>query len=444
VRVGITPIVVLLLLTLLLSPLAAMREASAASFEDYPGQYKVVTSFDSTASEGTPYGNWSYTPSVFNGTATNSSRTFGSPNIEGLAAVQLSFNVAPTYSAGDWLQYEFSSNLSRNLLQVHTPVIAYRGNHSNYVYAAVRAWACNATGTVLSFQSYDLSLDDQWYSIVFDHLYHPDAVRYNVTLRLGTIVWDKGVGDFGYGNVSLDLMYAQSPPCYVRFSFFNEYSGLGLESEILIPEVYYDGDWKRVWNNEIVIAAGEWIAYRIRDYFDRTVDLVTYYELDETIEYIDISVPLVEVHISQPDWYNSTLPPEWQITYLPNGNSIAATGWSIELLAGWYTFSWSDDGFRSNGSVDQYVEGNASAGSAYAMFDFSLALSPTYEGEGSTFDGSLIPDLSFLSWDGLKELAVTIYESWEFKLFSIVGVAGSMIILGYRSKKAAEEEGIIQ
>jgi hypothetical protein len=408
--------------------------AEAADVAEYPGKFKVISSLDSYSSEHTAYGNFTYTPAVY----ADSNRTFGSPKMEGLGAAQLSFAWPTGEYGGDRLLYNFVTNGSNSLYKVHTISFAFRGNQSGYVMAGILADAKNATGVVVNTVSRDLPLDGNWYQVVLENLFHPSASYYELTIDLGTISIGRHVGAYGSGNLTIDYTTAISPPCAVRFSFFNLYSGLGLNSEILIPEVFYEGQWTRVWNNEIVIAAGETIAYRVHDYFDRTIEFVPYLVLDDTTVYLDVTVPLVTVYVSKPDFYNSTLPPEWTITYLTNGNSIAATGWELELIAGWYHFAWDTTEIVENGSRDVYIDGNASAARAYAMTDFSMVMNPTYSGKAGFAGDWVLP--SFLTWDGFWKLVEAMYNSKEFKLASVAGVAVAIALYAYRLKQAAEDK----
>ncbi len=437
-RDGGIPILLIFLCTLLLLSAAVplLTHEAGAETEEYPGKHKVISHLDSYAGEETKYGNWTWEGSS-NPTVYSANRSFGSPTIEGSAA-QLSFQVNSGYNSLSYAQYQFLSNSSRHPLQYHTFNFYYRGNYSEYVKAAALGQALNDSGSTINTQYMSLELDDEWHLASFDSLYTEEAAQYRITVRLGTMHFFSSSGSTGAGNLSIDLNYALSPPCDVRFSFYNQYSGLGLNSEILIPEVYHDGEWTRVWDNEIIIAAGEEIGYRITDYFDRTIE-VGWITLNDTVKYLDIPVPLVDVYISKPDFYNSTLPPEWELTYMPNGNSIEVTGWHIELLAGWYDFAWPDDGIRKNGSVEKNVQGNNTTGSAHTMMDFSLSMEPTYRGKGAVGD-QVLPSL--LDWQGFRDLIVAMYDSWEFKAISVLGIGIAFFFYAYRARKFAEEEDL--
>jgi len=409
------------------------RGAEAADVTEYPGKFKVISSLDSYSNEHRTYGNWTFTPAEY----ADSNRSFGDPKMEGLGAAQLSFSWPAGIYGGDRLFYTFVSNESNSLYKVHTISFAFRGNCSGFVMAGIQASAKNSTGAVLNTVAKDLPLDGNWYQVVLENLFHPSATHYELTIDLGTISIGRHAGTCGSGNLTIDYVTAVSPPCAVRFSFFNLYSGLGLNSEILIPEVFYDGRWTRIWNNEIVIAAGETIAYRVHDYFDRTIEFVPDLVLDDTTVYLDVTVPLVTVYVSKPDFYNSTLPPEWTITYLTNGNSIAATGWELELIAGWYHFAWGTNEIVENGTRDVYIDGNASAARAYALTDFGMVMNPTYSGRAGFAGDWVLP--SFLTWDGFWKLVEAMYNSKEFKLASVAGVAVAIALYAYRLKQAAEE-----
>ena len=406
---------------------------------DYPGKTLVITEMEDAFQENTTYGDWTLSANSTSGPGIIAYRTFLYPGALGSTYASVCYlhdsDASPHVTR---MTYAFQGNVSgERAYRLHTLSLYYRLNTTNE--SAVDAWVItehlDGNGTLLSVDE-DLVLDlaSAW-TYLEREIHDPGAEQ----VRVSFVMIVTGEADVW---LRIDHVCCIAPPCSVRFSFYNYYTGLGLISELLIPEVWHNGTWYRVWNNEVEIAAGESISYRVTDYFDQVVTWTPSLHLNGTIIYLDIPVKLVKVHIAKPDWWTSNLPPEWQLTYMPSGVSVAATGWEVELIAGWYRFSWDDQKVTNsisqltgddeeliveNGTVDQHIEGSLPHSRAYTMSDFFLSLQPTIAGNVSI--GTVI-EPSLTSWEGLMEVAKQALSLFESSLlFKVLLVVGALFTL---------------
>ena len=415
----------LLTAAILLEGVIALPAPAAAIQPDaYPGKTKAITDFESDSTINSTYGSWTLTP--WGGSVGDIlTHCLGAPAYNGSKAMQLNaYNSVPPGVRGfvGW-QYEWSSDLSIPALRLQTISFRYRldtQDPGNWTTTAdIYGWTEDANGTDLKTMEFSMVPDASWHEALLDDIYVNGSVSVHFWILFGRV-------DRGWVNVSLDHVIAESQPSNIRFSFFNSYTGLGLNSEILVPSIVWNGQAIRVWNNEVTVAAGETVAYAVTDYFGRLLT-AGFLFLEPGDFYIDVPVPLVNVFISRPQWYNSSLPPEWDITCLQNGQSVHAEGWELQLIAGWYRFEWPQTQTSAAGKLDLSVQGNVSARSSYSMQDFSLVLQPSYtsSGGGKTIDPSkwMINTTAFL--DLFAELGST---SW-FK--AAIFVVGAVTVIGF-------------
>lgn len=306
----------------------------------------------------------------------------------------------------------------------------------------------------------EMSSDGQWHTASFTPYISDDT---NPDFYILMDVFQRYDTDHPYHSCNgtmtlhLDNMVAYAPACDVRFSFYNAYTGIGLDSNELIIQVWYDGVWTRVWNNEYRIAAGEHIGYKVTDYFGQTIAFVPDLALNHTAVYVDLPVKLVKVHITKPTWYTTDLPPTWWLTYSATGTEIPVEGWDLELIAGFYSFRWDamtvdkgsdplddqDDLVVEEGSIGQYIDGNLSTGQSFTVSDFYLSMKPTYRSEATNGTINIIP--SFQTWDGLaelvKQLVTEVTSNWTFRAITMtMGIGGLITFVSaqiYKGKRKA-------
>jgi hypothetical protein len=368
---------------------------------------------------------------------------------------------------GAWAFYDFDFNATIPALRHYTVEFDYKisvtGNASA---ASADLFRRTYIDTPLNLESMakreSLLADNQWHTwtgTFYDTSGTSDwkyQMRFWFSFTGGSNAWAQTYGSTGSIQLHLDNMRFTAPECKVRFSYYNAFTGLGLQSDLLIPEVWHDGTWTRLWGNEYSMAAGEMVAYRVSDYFGQTIAFVPELWLDDTAVYVDLPVKLVKVHITKPTWYTTDLPPSWWLTYSATGTEIPVEGWDLELIAGFYSFRWdemtvskgsdaldeSDDLVVQNGTIGQYIDGNLTTGQSFTVSDFYLSMQPTYRSEtNSTM--SIIP--SFYSWDGLIEAFNQLYDEISgnpiYKSVTLVmGIAGAITFVTtfyYKGKKQA-------
>lgn len=457
-----TPFVALAL-ALLLLPALPGADAYEQSTEiwDYPGMEKAVMDYE----DGSLQSEWGYwgppvngeNSSIFSEILDDENQWGGAK--QGQKFHLISFRQDATYDwqAGGKITFHTTAV---NMLQLKTLTLQTavsfgdteisHVNGEAWVYYTGRSF--DASGSVLEQQRHEFRTErgdkdhiyTGWQEMVFDDLYHPQAVRYSIEIAMGFDVTDPGEY---YLNIQVDDIRGYSPPSDVRFSYFNEYTGLGLQSELLIPEINYDGEWHRVYDGHMVFGAGEYISYRIRDYFGQVINQSAAFILADSTVYVDIPVKMVKVQIAKPDWWTSDLPPEWQLMYEPTGKQITVSGWELEMLAGWYNFAWhtqkvtnsannitdtDDESVVAAGNVTTYIDGNITAARSHSLQNFFLTMEPTYSGTVNQ-GGFVLPSLD--SWEGIYQalnvLFTQIMQSTEYKavmvmggLFSVVGIVG--------------------
>lgn len=454
---------------LLALPSAPSRAALPGPSESYLGQYKVLSDLDSAATQNTSWGFW-----LLNRTGPwdplTTGLTFfphlGSLNgshaaVSGAGCASFGGTVSGSSSVAD-ISYAFCSLQDPMCMQ--SVSVWYRMqclwseaggsvHPGGPVYTSLFAFAYDSSGHVLrtlsqafpairSWEEYATAGD--WRQATFD-IYTAGAAR--VVVGAEMIVDDLSLYP-GVAGVScqaeLDLLSAESPASSVHFSYFNSYSGLGLQSALLVPSVTWHGGTYRVGafgglESTIGVAVGETIGYNITDYFGRTLATGSLI-VNSTTVFVDVPVPLVTVYIGRPDWYNSSLPPEWDIECLPTGVSAHASGWSLELIAGWYTFRWGEEGGAQAGDVDLYIDGNASQGSSLSMQDFSLVMEPTWSASGR--DGGVLPDGWSVNttalWDAINEVAATPEVRAILFVIMVAGAAVTVYGLARRARKRME------
>jgi hypothetical protein len=135
------------------------------------------------------------------------------------------------------------------------------------------------------------------------------------------------------------------------------------------------------------------------------------------------------------------LPPEWDITYLPSGQILHAVGWELEVIAGWYQLTWPGNDAMAAGTLDLYVEGNATHRNSYSLLDFGLVLEPTWS--VSSNSNSLLAGGGFTlgnvsGWfQDLLDTASYVHEAQWFKLISVAGVAVMIAGWAWAAKRKA-------
>jgi len=453
--------------------LAGTSTAEDANPTDYTAKTVMASGFEVT--EHSFYGTWQGTPvySSPSGSATLATtydiddKTQGNASRDLVLSWNDAISVLYTYSlitSADvpslrhyTVQFDYkiemtgnTDNISVDLWrssQVYTPlVLIYSQSSESLLSSGAGSWH-TWTGSLYDTQ----------------HANDEGGINYNLAFQLkmnsGVIPKDGSV------ELHIDNVRFIAPQCDVRFTYYNAYTGLGLESDLLITQVWHDGVWQRVWNNEYVIAAGEQVAYMVTDYFGQTVAMSKAFYLNDTAVYIDLPVPLVKVHITKPAWYDTSLPPTWYLTYTSTGVEIPVEGWDLELIAGLYSFRWdgmvvstgndtmdeSDDLVVQAGSISQYIDGNLSSGQSFTVCDFYLSMKPTYTAT-SNETMAILPSL--YSWDGLAKFANEFVDeiygnTWYKSIMLTIGIAGVITWAGAawtKGKKAAakaakEKEG---
>jgi hypothetical protein len=287
-------------------------------------------------------------------------------------------------------------------------------------------------------------MDLFWHECDFTGLNALGAMHMQLSISMSSLNTEPGF-------FNLDDFTATSPVSQVRFSFFNYYSGLGVTSDLLIPELNYQGTWYRVWNNEIDVAQGEIVGWQVTDYFGQTVAMSNAITLTNDTVYIDVPVKLVTVHISRPQWWTSDLPPEWFLTYLPSGKELTTTGWDLEIIAGWYSFGWPEQQVNppvgngtegaatavryvvQNGTMQEQIDGNMSSASSFSMQNFFLSMKPTLSQGYAYTNSTMLPENTW-SFAGIYNWIVDVYTvvngSTEYKvMFWIICLAGAAITI---------------
>jgi hypothetical protein len=444
----------ILIICAVIPPLGSDAKASVSVGDAYYGQNKLLNDFESSADESNAWGDWTLAvqPGHPELNVVQIWIPYSVPH--GNKAVHISSSVSG-FTSQCTAYYRWDSNLAVDPLRIYEitmyyyPWFDFHGydhwydwlNNTN-IDIKVIARAYDVNGTVISeiqrthgvaYYDYNVLKLNQWTALTFNDLYANGAVAYSIIWQW----WFNGDGNFA---LSLDWMTAESPASDIRFSYFNIYTGLGLISELLVPTVWWQGMPVRVWNNEIQVAVGENITYQISDYFGQVLSTGAVF-LSSTIVFIDISVPLVKVQISRPEWYNSMLPPEWDITYLPSGQILHAVGWELEVIAGWYQLTWPGNDAMAAGTLDLYVEGNATHRNSYSLLDFGLVLEPTWS--VSSNSNSLLAGGGFTlgnvsGWfQDLLDTASYVHEAQWFKLISVAGVAVMIAGWAWAAKRKA-------
>ncbi|WP_026068952.1 hypothetical protein [Methanomassiliicoccus luminyensis] len=417
------------------STLAAVPSASAWVLEepppsiDYPGKYKMLCPFDFT--DATEYGvGQEYDPHQL------MSREYVTGiQMQGEAALRVSVDFGGTNKSA---VYRWSVDPSLSPYAIDRVMLAYAGEPSLpflgestshfFLSMVVR----DKDHQIIRNITQMLAIDHHWHYLEFLNLARLGGSHYSLEL------WYIGGEELGGGRIYLDDLRAVAPPCDVKFSFFNQYTGIGLTGETLIPEVFHNGKWERVWNNEITIAAGEVIDYRVKDYFGQIISWVQGVKLDSTVKYIDIQVPLVKVQIAKPANYTMDYPPEWQVMALATGKAIQVQGWELELLAGQYRFGWGDmattadqDEIIRNGTVEINVYGSDSLASSNAVIDLSHSMTTISRTADNDTSFQLRTEVSPLDEfiGTMAGAAEKIQGSQAFRVLLALAMVGS--VLGY-------------
>lgn len=428
----------LLLVAVMLVPaLLVLPTPAEAADLSYPGAEKIISSFDSASDDLTDHGYFDHANAGGNWTVTN-----GQPCLEGTGAKQISGEGA--------LLFRFTPYATTNPLMFQHISFKYRSSET-----FLRASLSNPDN-IYQVTIAPMETDGQWHTL-------------ELTMPAGWTDFRFGISIYTIpsglpAQVSLDDFRAYSDPCSMRFSFFNEYTGLGVDSDLLIPEVWHDGSWDRIWRNEITIAQGELVAYRVTDYYGQVLTASPSFVLNGPTFYIDQPVKLVKVHIVKPAYWDASYPPEWTVSYLPTGRELKTTGWELEVIAGWYRLSWvkqvvgqqpatvanttpaqSDtpsDIYVETGTADFDISGNATTHQGYTILGLTLSMSPTMSSTSGGNAGIILGG-DLISWSGLQatftQVADAFIRSAEYKMIMIVGclftLAGIVAWLNSAKKK---------
>lgn len=426
----------LIVAILLLGSVPLATEVDASSIEEYPKKKVIINDFE--LNQASFYGDWvvGYDPAdvygrpeVVNGQIVDDTSSasltgyYSTDRTQGNFSRVWELSWTKAWSVRQYYAFYFDDyfgGLRFYDVQFDYKIIADVENHNNLTYS-VGLQTADPFGTKYK----DLVMDGAWHTMSISP-YHNDSVPTWFEFDLSVLQrYDPSDQSTRYCNgtiaLYLDNIVAYAPACDVRFSFYNAYTGIGLDRSELIIQVWYDGVWTRLWDNEFTIAAGEHIGYKVTDYFGQIVAFVPDLKLLHTTVYVDIPVKLVKVHITKPDWYSTDLPPTWYLTYTGTGKEIPVQGWELELIAGMYSFRWDemtvskgddpldpdDDLVIEEGSIGQYIDGNLSSGQSFTVTDFYLNMKPTYRSEGS---GTMHVIPSLYSWDGLVAAFDQFYE----------------------------------
>lgn len=258
---------------------------------------------------------------------------------------------------------------------------------------------------------------------------------------------DIGLSTVGHGDLYIDYFTVNSDQVDVRLRYWNLYTGLGYYAEKLLARYWTMGTWVDIWQNEFQAYKGDSVLVSVTDIFNRNV-WTGIVDINSTPQYVDILVPIVTVHIVKPDWYNDTVPWEWQITCLPYGPdgpagmALPAVGFEFECLAGWYSFSWLQSQMVDAGNQTVWIDGNISARRSFTITDLSLPINPEYEVQVNG-GGGQIWDLS--NFDDLVDMLAHLYDSNLVKAALLLGGIFSLF-MAYRElnklrKKALARQG---
>lgn len=459
----------LLATVMLLAPIAIIASSGPAEAADidYLGRRVQVTAWDGTEAGG--YGYWTFDDSGYDVSSVEAylRNSYTDESVQGNASMNLQYTCwGPGALADDVaLYYKFHTYPGVSISRLDSMSFYYKGDSvsNDNIRAVVQIYVNDSQGNVLRNMLTEIPLDAAWHKYTLERMNQPGAASIEIWFVL--VRYEMSLAD-GTAYLMIDDMTAESPMSQVRFSFFNEYTGLGQTSELLIPELWWDGVWYRVWNNEISVAQGELVAYRVTDYFDQVVTMSEMFMLRNATEYIDVPVKLVKVHIERPQWWTSDLPPEWYLTYLPSGKALTTSGWDIEVLAGWYSFRWPDqtvsppagngtagaaEGVRyivQNGSIDQQVEGNVSTASSFVMTDFFLQMSPTLQ-ETYDYGEGTVQEANLWSFGGLSKTIGVIVDAVQNELIykvliTVVGVVTIITVFWGWTHKAAVKAQLVR
>ena len=449
---------IILAILVLLSGLTIMVPGAEA--ETAPTYYDKMTvtacKFDYT--DASIYGDWIYPDVTHDPVGSNASLTKSydsSSKTEGDASMVLDLTWTNATHVHQYATFHCDNDIPG--LRHYLVSIDYKlstMSDSDIIYVQIYRWIGGGNSSI-SWEN--LIADGEWHTFTGTLFNGASDTFHNLEFYF---LAGSSTPSNGSIELALDNFKFTAPPCDVRFSFYNAYTGIGLDSDLLIPEFWYDGIWTRVWDNEFRIAAGETIGYRVTDYFGQVITWVPSYQLDETTEYLDISVKLVKVHIEKPTWYSSNLPPTWWLTYTATGEEIPVEGWDLELIAGWYSFRWDemtvdqgsdiasdeDDLIVEAGEIGQYIDGNLSTGQSFTLSNFYLSMTPTYRAESSS-NSTIIP-AGFLTWDGIWKLGCGIVDEITTNTFYksimlVLGIAGALTFFGqywYKGKKKAAQQ----
>lgn len=410
----------LLAALVLLSSLPVMASTATAESTN-PTEYaaKTVQGSDFDMTDHSFYGEWVSTgPRSVPWDRVNLTKSYDIyDKTEGSASRVITLNWSNASNC--WGTYEFQFNNSIPALRHYTVQFDYKiimSGNPDQISATVGLRSYTNQTIHLDYMTYgeDLLKTSKWTTWT-GNFYDGNHPGRQYDLELGLHMDAGAAQTTGMVELHIDNFRLIAPPTDVRFSYYNAYTGLGLQSELLVPEVWHDGTWSRVWDNEYTVAAGELNAYRVTDYFGQVIAHSPAFYLNDTAVYVDLPVKLVKVHITKPAWYTSDLPPSWYLTYSATGTEIPVEGWDLELIAGFYSFRWDtmlvdkgpdlldeqDDIVVREGSIGQYIDGNLTTGQSFTVSDFYLSMKPSYRSE-SGGNMTVIP-AGFLTWEGLAK-----------------------------------------
>lgn len=426
----------LLLCFALVLVLPSSSSDAAAHDDDF--DVKEVDSFETTVNETSDYGNWSSSAHALGYGATSYVEQSSNEQTHGLYSVRLNVSGVDPITWAEAVHY-FNSSEEKTLFQFDRLEISYKLSESDWVaYCALKQY----NGTVLVDAVYGELSGTTWQTLSISPDWVSNATWFSFQVYLWVVFEIGGVPD--WCNLYLDNFRIYTGEVDVRVRYWNLYTGLGYYTEKLLARYYtLEEGWVDIWEGEFQAYKGEEVLLSVTDIFGRNVwtGLV---DIDSDPVYVDIMVPIVTVHILQPDWYNESVPLEWRITCLPwgpdgtAGMTLPAIGFEFEVLAGWYNFAWLENGIVSAGNQSFLIEGNATEHQGTMMLsDLSIPIDPDYELLIEGDDGRFYDVRSF---DDLISLLAALYDDVRVKAALLIsGLTGITVAVWRLNKKAAAQ-----
>jgi len=423
----------LLIALVMLLPCIAIGNDSTQAASEY--KTRIINSFETGVEESTDYGSWVKSTQVVGVGGSADVTQSSAQQYHGTysAKMHVLSGTGPTAWASATMTFTSNSSLGHSLFD--TVVIARKLVVTSPPVYAISYFTQWNGATLLDLRT-DVLSGTGWILQVMSPIWYSNATFFKWEISVFT-----DDGPALEGDLYLDMLYCTSGSADVRVRYWNLYTGLGYYAEKLLARYYtFPDGWVDIWQNEFQVYKGDDVLLQVTDIFGRNVWTGMFY-VNRSIVYVDILVPIVTVHIAKPDWYDDSVPMEWQITCLPwgpdglPGMELPALGFEFEVLAGWYNIAWFSNHYVDGGNQTIYISGNSTERRSYMLSNFTIPINPEYELEVN--GGGAIIDLK--SWSGFFNsvwvLAAALYDDSRVKAIGLFLMFLAVVGLMYRAKQ---------